>query len=205
MECHFFNCAEPTIEEFPTDTHITEGEGVVFKVVARGNPQPSLTWYHHNTQLTPDYSLDLLQDGSLSITSSELRHSGVYKLSVKNSKGSVEREVKLTVTSEEVKESSADKESVEIKPIPVAEFGDHVAQSHSHSNEQFKVQYKVCSWGYVLHSACAGHQHFCIINNMFALQALDSGDEHAMTVGMSEKFSKLNRFANITVCKLESS
>ena len=134
---------EPTIEEFPTDTHAIEGEGVVFNVVVRGNPQPSLTWYHHNTQLTPDYSLDLLQDGSLFITSSELRHSGVYKLSVKNSKGSVEREVKLTVNREE-EEETGDKERVEMKPIPVAEFGDYVAQSHSHLDQDFKFQYSVC-------------------------------------------------------------
>ena len=135
---------EPIIVEFPTDTHAIEGKGVVFNVVVRGNPQPSLTWYHHNTQLTPDYSLDLLQDGSLSITSSELRHSGVYKVLVENSKGSVEREVKLTVTSEEVKESSADNPRVVINPIPVAEFGNYVSRNHSHSNEQFIFQYTVC-------------------------------------------------------------
>ena len=116
---------------------------MVFNVVVRGNPQPSLTWYHHNTQLTPDYSLDLLQDGSLSITSSELRHSGVYKLSVKNSKGSEEREVKLTVNREE-EEATEDKERVEMKPIPVAEIGDYVSQSHSHSDQDFKFQYSVC-------------------------------------------------------------
>ena len=142
-ECKYF--AEPTIEEFPTDTQVIEGKSVAFRVVVRGNPQPSLTWYHNNTQLTSNYSLKLREGGSLSITSSELRHSRVYKLSVKNSKGSVEREVKLTVTSEEVKELSADMEGVEMNPIPVAKFGDYVAQSHSHSDEPFKAQYKVCS------------------------------------------------------------
>jgi hypothetical protein len=74
---------------------------VVFKVVVRGNPQPSLTWYHQDIPLTPDYSLELKEDGSLFIPSSELRHSGVYKLSAENSSGSVEREVKLTVRQKE--------------------------------------------------------------------------------------------------------
>ena len=31
----------------------------------------------------------------------------------------------------------------DIKPVPVAEFGDYVAQSHSHSDRGFKDQYSV--------------------------------------------------------------
>ena len=60
---------EPEVEDFPLDTCAVEGEGVVFQVVVRGYPLPSLTWYHEDTLLTPDYSLELLQDGSLSISS----------------------------------------------------------------------------------------------------------------------------------------
>ena len=33
------------------------------------------------------------------------------------------------------------------------------------------------------------------------IQTLDSGDEHPKTVGTSKRYVKLNRFANITVCK----
>ena len=33
------------------------------------------------------------------------------------------------------------------------------------------------------------------------LQSLDSGDEHSKKVGTSKENVKLNRFANITVCK----
>ena len=139
------NHAEPVIEEFPMDTTAIEGEGVFFKVVVRGYPQPSLTWYHEDTQLTPDYSLELTQDGSLSITSTELKHSGVYKLLVKNSSGSAEteREVRLTVRQEEEEAAPVDRERVEIRPVPVAEFGDYVAQCHSDSDEVFKLQYNV--------------------------------------------------------------
>ena len=120
-----------------------EGEGVFFKVVVRGYPQPSLTWYHEDTQITPDYSLELTQDGSLSITSTELKHSGVYKLLAKNSSGSAEREVRLIVRQEEEEAAPVDRERVEIQPVPVAEFGEYVAYCHSNSEKVFKSQYIV--------------------------------------------------------------
>ena len=138
-----FCTIEPTIEEFPTDTDAIEGEGVIFKVRARGNPQPTLTWYHQGTQLTSDHSLELQQDGGLFIASSELRHNGVYKFLAKNSRGSVEREVILSVRQEEEEATTVDREGVEVRPVPVAEFGDYVAESHSNSNEIFKLQYSV--------------------------------------------------------------
>ena len=139
-----FCTIEPTIEEFPSDTDAIEGEGVIFKMMVRGNQQPTLTWYHQGTQLTSDHSLEMQQDGGLFIASSELRHNGVYKLLAKNSRGSVEREVTLTVRQEEEEVANVDREGVEVRPVPVAEFGDYVADSHSNSNEIFKLQY-VCS------------------------------------------------------------
>ncbi len=129
--------------DFPSDTCAVEGEGVCFKVVVRGNPQPSLTWHHDNSQLRADYSMEIQQDGSLSITSSELRHSGVYRLSAKNSRGRAEREVRLTVTQEEEEPAVGTKERVEIQPVPVPEFGEYVAKSHAHTDEIFKLQYNV--------------------------------------------------------------
>ena len=114
-----------------------------FKVVVRGHPQPSVTWYHGDIQLTPDYSLELTQDGSLSITSTELKHNGVYKLLVKNSSGSAEREVRLTVRQEEEEAAPVDRERVEIQPMPVTEFGEYVAYCHSDANKVFKLQYSV--------------------------------------------------------------
>ena len=114
-----------------------------FKVVVRGHPQPSPTWYREDTQVIPDYSLELTQDGSLSITSTELKHSGVYKLLAKNSSGSAEREVRLTVRQEEEEEAPVDRERVEIQPVPEAEFGEYVAHCHSDANKVFKLQYSV--------------------------------------------------------------
>lgn len=132
------------IEEFPTDTCAIEGEGVLFTMAVRGYPQPTLTWYCEGSELIPDYSLELQQDGSLSISSSELRHNGVYKLVAKNCKGSAEREVRLTVSGEEEETAAVDKERLEVPPIPIAEFGEYVAKNHSHSDELFKLQYNVC-------------------------------------------------------------
>jgi hypothetical protein len=141
--CINFSVAEPNIEEFPNDTSAIEGECVIFRVVVIGNPQPALTWCYQDIPLTPDFSLELQEDGSLFISSSALRHSGVYKLSVKNSRGSVEREVKLTVRQEE-EVADVDMERVEVKPVPVAEFGEYVVQGHANSNEIFTSQYSVC-------------------------------------------------------------
>ncbi len=140
------NCSEPaSINEFPSDTCAMEGERVFFKVMVRGNPHPSLTWYHDDTQLTPDYSMEIQRDGSLSITSSEHKHSGVYRLSAKNSRGSAEREVRLTVTQEKEEPAVKAKERVGIQPVHVAEFGEYIAKNHAHSDAIFKLQYEVNS------------------------------------------------------------
>ena len=138
---------EPTIEEFPTDTYAIEGEGVIFKAIARGNPAPSLTWYHKDAPLASDYNLEISQDGNLLITSAELSNTGVYRLVAENSKGSVEREVRLTVAKEEEEEKKevVETEKVYMNPIPVENFGDYVVQCHSNSNEIFKLQYVVGS------------------------------------------------------------
>ena len=109
----------------------------------RGNPQPSPTWYHQDAQLTSDYSMELQEDGTLSIVSTELRHSGVYRLSAKNSKGSVEREVTLTVRAEGDETADEVIDKVEVQAVPVAGFGDYVAQAHANLNETFKHQYMV--------------------------------------------------------------
>ena len=114
-----------------------------FRVVVRGHPQPSLTWYHDSTQLTADYSMEIQQDGSLSISSSELRHSGVYRLLARNSRGSAEREVRLTVTGEEDEPAATAQERVDTQPVPVTGFGEYVARNHAHSDEMFIRQFDV--------------------------------------------------------------
>jgi len=136
---------EPVIEEFPTDISATEREGILLKVVVKGQQQPYITWYHNGTELSPGNSHQLQQDGSLTITSAEPKHSGIYKLLANNSNGSDEREVRVTVKEEEVVKYV----NLLVEPIPTAEFGDYVAKNHSHSDEDFRLQYYVCVCIYI--------------------------------------------------------
>ena len=131
------------IEEFPTDTCAVEGEGVFFKVVVRGNPPPALSWYQDDILLKADYSMEIQQDGSLSITSSELRHSGVYRLLARNNRGTAQRVVRLTVTQEEDEPNAIAQERVKIPPVPVTGYGKYAVENHAHSDKMFRLQYNV--------------------------------------------------------------
>jgi hypothetical protein len=109
----------------------------------------------------------------------------------------VEREAKLTVRQEEEKTADVDMERVEVKAVPVAEFGDYVVDGHSNSNEVFTIYFNVCG------SACGSTCKHKYLNTFpfGLLQSLDSGDEHPKKIGTSQKNVKLNRFNNITVCE----
>ena len=72
--------SEPSIVEFPSDTHVTEGEEVYLRVKVGGHPPPSLTWYHDGREVTADYATELDQDGGLSFPSVETKHGGEYRL-----------------------------------------------------------------------------------------------------------------------------
>ncbi|CAI8054765.1 Receptor-type tyrosine-protein phosphatase S, partial [Geodia barretti] len=137
----------PVIVEFPEDTLVQEGEGVVLKVEVTGVPHPKLTWYHNGVEVVPDYSRELAEDGTLTLPSAETKHSGVYQLVARNRGGSAEREVKLQVEQEGVEEGIAAEEpsyeTVALRgPVPVAVFGSHVEQRHSKNNKPFKEEYE---------------------------------------------------------------
>ena len=138
--------AEPAITKFPSNTTVTEGEGVYFKIKMSGESQPTMTWYHDGEPVRPDYAHEIATDGSLAIPSTELKHSGVYKAVVINQYGSEEREVKLTVYKEG--RTSVDTiishSIVSSRPIPIPEFGKYVAELHANSNKGFKDLYQVC-------------------------------------------------------------
>ena len=76
----FVYISEPSIVEFPSDTHVTEGEEVYLRVKVGGHPPPSLTWYHDGRKVTADYATELDQDGGLSFPSVETKHAGEYRL-----------------------------------------------------------------------------------------------------------------------------
>ncbi|XP_064386166.1 uncharacterized protein LOC135334779 [Halichondria panicea] len=130
---------EPSIVEFPSDTHVTEGEEVYLRVKVGGHPPPSLTWYHDGREVTADYATELDQDGGISFPSVETKHAGVYKLVVTGASGSTTQQVVTVTVMSEGGEAS---EGVDYAPIPVTEFGAYVADLHAGSNKKFKDLYK---------------------------------------------------------------
>ena len=126
---------------FPDDRQVLEGEEVVFRVKVTGVPVPELTWYHNGEELVADYSKDLAEDGSLTMPSAEIKHSGVYQLVAVNRAGRVEKEVMLCVNQES--QLLGTKKVVFDSAIPVEKFGDYVSKCHANDNEDFIVQFNV--------------------------------------------------------------
>ena len=137
--------SKPLFEEFPEDTTAVEGNKVLLPVKIIGSPQPTLTWYHDNTRLGNDYAHEISSDGSLTIITAEMRHSGTYRLVATNSEGTVEKQFSLKVINEENEEPplATAAEVIQSSPVPVAEFGQYVSQNHANSNNGFTTLYKV--------------------------------------------------------------
>ena len=115
-----------------------------FRIKVSGEPQPTVTWYHDGEPVRADYAREIESDGSLTIPSTELKHSGVYKAVAVNIHGSEEREIKLMVNEETGASTAiAVGEVVFSRPIPIPEFGKYVAELHSNSNQPFKDLYQV--------------------------------------------------------------
>ena len=90
-----------------------------FKIKVNGEPQPTVTWYHDGEPVRADYAREIEADGSLTIPSAELKHSGVYKVVAANRYGSEEREIKLMVNEEgEASTYVAIDNMVSSRPIP---------------------------------------------------------------------------------------
>ena len=135
---------ETLIQEFPEDTTAIEGGGVVFNVKVQADPKPIFVWLHNDREVKSDYSQDVdPSDGTLTFPSVEQRHSGTYKLVVKNDEGHIEREVKLTVLTEGENPVISGESVLKSSPVPVADFGKYVSNLHSNSNAGFKEQYQV--------------------------------------------------------------
>ena len=114
-----------------------------FKVVVSGKPEPTLTWYHNEEELTPNYSQEIEKDSSLSLPRTELKHGGTYRLVARNSLGSAEQEVKLSVVMEGEKTPEEEHKFMDFIPIPVKDFGKYVAKNHGNNNQGFKEQFQV--------------------------------------------------------------
>ncbi len=177
----------------------------MLQVRVTGSPAPSLSWYCNDEEVTEDCSLvprlyrvqaerdkawergyedcslSLAQDGTLTIPSAEPRHSGAYR---------------VTVLGDEEPNPLVSK--VAFRPIPLPEFGECVAVNHTNSDHGFMEQYKVTDYE-CIHSSHT--YYFCLSLYRTLLQALESGSEHLMTIGMSSTNKKKNRFKNMAVCE----
>ena len=135
---------EPVVLKFPDHTHVVEGQTVEFHVRVSGSPLPKLTWYQNGEEVVTDYSIELAEDGSLTLPSAEIRHGGVYQLVANSTAGRVEREVQLHVTVEaEESQATGSQSEVEFQAIPASLFGNHVESYHANSNDGFNKEYKV--------------------------------------------------------------
>ena len=121
-----------------------EVEKVLFHVEVTGTPQPEVTWYHNGEEVVADYSKELSEDGSITMPSAKIKHSGAYQLVARNQAGQVEREVTLTVVPEGAELDGPSYSVVSAcGAIPVASFGHHVEQKHSRNNKLFKYEFEV--------------------------------------------------------------
>ena len=133
-------------KQFPEYARALVGEGVLFQVKMTGSPHPKLVWYHNGEEVVPDYSSEIMNDGSLTMPSVEVKHTGTYKVVAENETGKKEGEVKLYVEDDEgmtKPKQGKGKPLLKTKDIPVAMFGRHVKQTHTNNNKDFKDEYEV--------------------------------------------------------------
>ena len=135
---------KPIIKSFPEDTTAAEGTRVDFLVKVTGIPQPTLTWYHDSTRLDNDYTHEISSDGTLTIVTAEMKHAGNYRLVATNSVGTVEKQFTLKLISETPETPSSGGGRELSHPVPMAEFGQYVAQNHANTNKGFIALYNVC-------------------------------------------------------------
>ena len=140
----FLSPLAPDIMQFPEETHVVEGESVLFQVKVTGTPVPKLTWYHNGEEVFADYSNILEDDGTLTLPSVETKHSGSYKLVAQNQAGQKEKELWLFVKEENTEDKVAMAKPVtNFSAIPVGFFGSHVERHHSKNNQGFINEYEV--------------------------------------------------------------
>ena len=135
----------PVIEEFPSTTSVKERHRVEFNVCVTGTPPLTFNWYHDGQLITEDYAHEIMEDGSLIITTAEESHKGTYEFVVNNSAETADQQVILMIAKEGTDEAFYENVNLQanIGPIPVKEFGTFVADSHANSNKKFRLQYYV--------------------------------------------------------------
>ena len=122
------------------------GEYVIMYVSVNGNPHPTLTWYHNNESIFNDSTIEVSDDGTLSIPSVEARHVGEYKLIATNEHGSCESELELCLESEDspnLHKALSMSLIIDSAPVPVSSLEEYVASHHAKNNDPFQYEFLV--------------------------------------------------------------
>ena len=225
------------MERFPDAMTVEEGQRVELKVFVKGNPKPSYKWYHDGQQIEEDYAHEVTEEGCLIVVTAEQKHKGTYKLVAENVAGVTEKSLTLVINKKMGEDtapvtvnggSATAPGQLSLDAIPVAEFGQHVANCHADNNKGFQSLYSVsglctCMCVYINLSVSLN----CVIafsflknliillphNNVFLdflfhsfflldVQSLNGKEgDHPMTVAKNRSNRPLNRFYNIIVCE----
>ena len=113
-----------------------------------GNPPPKITWYHNNSNVLSDSSIEIGEGGTLSIPSMEARHVGSYKLVATNEHGCCEDEMELHIESEDsprLHKALSMSLIIDSAPIPVPSLEEYIASHHAKCNEPFQHEFLVRS------------------------------------------------------------
>ena len=192
---------EPVIEIFPDNMLACLGEYVIMYVSVHGNPPPTLTWYHNNQSIYNDNTIEISEDGSLSIPSVEAKHVGDYRLVATNEHGSCEMEMELHLESEDSPNLSRALSMsllIDTAPVPVSSLEEYVASHHSKSNDPFRCEFLVSLTNSMHHWLINVAISKCII---FDWQSLNSENSGETTVGEIPQNRALNRFKHIVPCE----
>lgn len=137
---------EPVISIFPDNMLVCLGEYIIMYVSVHGNPPPTLSWYHNDQNIYNDSTIEISEDGTLSIPSMEARHIGDYRLVATNEHGSCEMEMELHLESEDTPNLSRALSMsllIDTAPVPVSSLEEYVASHHSKSNDPFRCEFLV--------------------------------------------------------------
>ena len=135
------------VKEYKGEMSAMEGHQAILRVEVSGVPHPTITWKLGDKTVEPDYAIEIAKDGALCFVSVEMAHAGIYCFTARNSSGSAEGQIELKVQEEGEEGRTAStatrEKTTETKPVPVADFGEHVAQLHANNNAGFYREYQV--------------------------------------------------------------
>ena len=148
---HIVVTTVPVIEKFPGTMTVEVGQRVNFKVSISGTPKPSYQWYHNDQPVEEDYAHEVSTEGCLVMATAEEKHEGTYKLVAENLAGVAEKSLVLIVVKDDEDENNAAlivngdtvRGQLPLQAIPVAEFGQYVANCHADSHKGFRSMYWV--------------------------------------------------------------